>query len=382
MWPPGAMAGVEDQNPASWRRVWSGKVRGSCLGLPRVPFRWLDGLERGSAMTSGDGGGGAPASAPKPVATQCLQSSRCTRCLGGSVGRCWSGWCSVMRRGRASSSALYYGEAAERTRQPQLGSVRRRPRERGTGCGDPGAVSSRVGNQLAWPTASHRRHKTVSTAPHGTWRKAAWSASPGHGAWPTGLRSPPGLRGPARISRGVRTPEGANGDAWQAVEARAHDARARWRQRPAPILFGLRVFKNVELTFLVLNLKISKNESCRATIGLQLSQRATYVLINGLSGNVGRSWQNSRLELPFTARATRFLANLHSKLECPPITKNMFPEITNNFRIGRFWTSIVKFGERARKPNQPFWDLWFWPRFGDFDQGLLCKCVPTHVKHV
>jgi hypothetical protein len=26
MWPPGAMAGVEDQNPASRRRVWPGEV--------------------------------------------------------------------------------------------------------------------------------------------------------------------------------------------------------------------------------------------------------------------------------------------------------------------------------------------------------------------
>jgi hypothetical protein len=43
-----------------------------------------------------------------------------------------------------------------------------------------------------------------------------------------------------------------------------------------------------------------------------------------------------QLELLFTARSTRFLADLHSKLECPPITKNVFPEIMNNFRIGRF----------------------------------------------
>jgi hypothetical protein len=51
------MAGGEEQNPASRRRVWSGKVRGSCLGLPRVPFRWLDGPEKvlvsvGSGLTA------------------------------------------------------------------------------------------------------------------------------------------------------------------------------------------------------------------------------------------------------------------------------------------------------------------------------------------
>jgi hypothetical protein len=38
--------------------------------------------------------------------------------------------------------------------------------------------------------------------------------------------------------------------------------------------------------------KISKNKSCRGAINLQLSQSASYVLINGLSGNVDRSWQN------------------------------------------------------------------------------------------
>jgi hypothetical protein len=36
-------------------------------------------------------------------------------------------------------------------------------------------------------------------------------------------------------------------------------------------------------------MKISKKQSCRGAIDLQLSQRATYVLINGLPGNVDRS---------------------------------------------------------------------------------------------
>jgi hypothetical protein len=46
------------------------------------------------------------------------------------------------------------------------------------------------------------------------------------------------------------------------------------------------------------NLKISKKQSCRGAIDLQLSQRATYVLINGLPGNVDRSCSFS------TARVT------------------------------------------------------------------------------
>jgi hypothetical protein len=52
------------------------------------------------------------------------------------------------------------------------------------------------------------------------------------------------------ISRGVRTLEGTDGDAWQAVKAHAHDARARRHWRPAPVLFGLLLFKNVKLKFL------------------------------------------------------------------------------------------------------------------------------------
>jgi hypothetical protein len=128
-----------------------------------------------------------------------------------------------------------------------------------------------------WGTSWHGQLRRINDTRPCRQRRMARGARPHgppppeHGAWPTGLRSPPGLRGPVRISRGVRTPEGADGDAWQAVQAHAPDARARRHQRPSPILFGLRLFKNVELTFLVRNLKISKNESCRATIGLQLS---------------------------------------------------------------------------------------------------------------
>jgi hypothetical protein len=61
-----------------------------------------------------------------------------------------------------------------------------------------------------------------------------------------------------------------------------------------PVLFHLRRFENAKLPKMATKLKISKNKSCRGAIDLQLSQRASYALINGLSGNVGRSWQNSR----------------------------------------------------------------------------------------
>jgi hypothetical protein len=76
---------------------------------------------------------------------------------------------------------------------------------------------------------------------------------------------------------------------------------ALWSARaPArcAVLFRSAYFKNVELQILECNFQNSKNKSCRGAIDLQLSQRATYVLINGLSGNVGQSCSFS------TARVT------------------------------------------------------------------------------
>jgi hypothetical protein len=82
-----------------------------------------------------------------------------------------------------------------------------------------------------------------------------------------------------------------------APRARARVAAQR-RQRSGPFSSCLAMFKNKKLQFLEYNLKISKNKSCRGAIDLQLSQRATYVLINGLPGNVDRSCSFS------TARVT------------------------------------------------------------------------------
>jgi hypothetical protein len=66
------------------------------------------------------------------------------------------------------------------------------------------------------------------------------------------------------------------------------DARAtRWarrRRRPSQVLFRLSLFEIAKLQKVPTNLKISKNRSCRGAIDLQLSQRATYVLINRFVG--------------------------------------------------------------------------------------------------
>jgi hypothetical protein len=71
-------------------------------------------------------------------------------------------------------------------------------------------------------------------------------------------------------------------------------ALARRRRRPSEVLFRLSLFEIAKLQKSSTNLKISKKQSCRGAIDLQLSQKATYVLINRLPGNVGRSWQKSR----------------------------------------------------------------------------------------
>jgi hypothetical protein len=78
--------------------------------------------------------------------------------------------------------------------------------------------------------------------------------------------------------------------------------RARRRRRPAPVLFRLGLFEIAKLQKSSTHSKISKKQSCRGDIDLQLSERATYVLINGLPGNVGQSCSFS------TARVTVYSA--------------------------------------------------------------------------
>jgi hypothetical protein len=92
-------------------------------------------------------------------------------------------------------------------------------------------------------------------------------------------------------------------------------AGARLAGGLCPLIFRMRTFKIVKLKNFEYNLEISKNGSYRATIGLQLSQRASYVLINRF---VGKRVEDAGIlgpELLFTTRSTRFLANLHSNFE-------------------------------------------------------------------
>jgi hypothetical protein len=83
-------------------------------------------------------------------------------------------------------------------------------------------------------------------------------------------------------------------------------AAALWTAR-APLLFHLRLFKNAKLWILECNMKISINESCRATIGLQLLQSVTYVLVIRLSGIARQSFRFSRRDLVFIRASTLVL---------------------------------------------------------------------------
>jgi hypothetical protein len=100
-------------------------------------------------------------------------------------------------------------------------------------------------------------------------------------------RRPCGRASPPRRMRGICTPESHAGATWMGgmagTRARA-TCLARRRRRAHQVLFHGCTFENAKLTKVATKLTISKNKSCRGAIDLQLSQRATYVLINGFVG--------------------------------------------------------------------------------------------------
>jgi hypothetical protein len=95
--------------------------------------------------------------------------------------------------------------------------------------------------------------------------------------------------GPQRGLPGYRTPENRDHDTWPTRPERTRVLQSAVTTSPGPILFHLALFEIAKLQKVPTKLKISKKQSCKRAIDLQLSQRATYVLINGLPGNVDRS---------------------------------------------------------------------------------------------
>jgi hypothetical protein len=169
-------------------------------------------------------------------------------------------------------------------------------------------------------------------------------------------------------------------------ESPAAHAGATRRARDAggctQILFQVPVFENALLQKEPTNLKISKNKSCRGAIDLQFSQRAMYVLINGLSGNVGRSWQNSRPQVTIHSAFNSIFSQFALKIGMSANYEKCVPG--NNEQLS-YWPILIFYSEiwRTRKKTKStFLRSKVLTMIWDFDQGLLCKFVPNHVKHV
>jgi hypothetical protein len=58
--------------------------------------------------------------------------------------------------------------------------------------------------------------------------------------------------------------------------------------------------------------------------------------VNGLTGNRDEVAGILGPDALFTGTSTQFLANLHSKFECPPIMKIVFPEKRRTFIFADF----------------------------------------------
>jgi hypothetical protein len=129
-------------------------------------------------------------------------------------------------------------------------------------------------------------------------------------------------------------------------------------------------------------LKISKNKSCRGAIDLQLSQRATYVLINGLSGNVGRSCSFSTTQVTVHSVFNSIFGQFSLKIGMSANYEKCVPG--NNEQLS-YWP-ILNFHSEIWRTHKKIESAFLRSRvlttIWDFDQGLFCKCVPNHVKHV
>jgi hypothetical protein len=95
-------------------------------------------------------------------------------------------------------------------------------------------------------------------------------------------------------------------------------------------------------------LKISKNKSCRGAIDLQLSQGATYVLINGLPGNVGRSCSFSTARVTVHSAFNSIFGQFALKIGMSANYEKCVPE--NNEQLS-YWPILNFYSEiwRTRK---------------------------------
>jgi hypothetical protein len=153
---------------------------------------------------------------------------------------------------------------------------------------------------------------------------------------------------------------------------RACDA-ARRRRCSDRFSFHLAQFKNMNLQFLEYNLKISKNKSCRGAIDIQLSQRVTCVLINGLSGNVGRSCSFSTARVTVHSAFNSIFVQFALKIGMSANYEKCVPE--NNEQLS-YWPILNFYSEiwrTCKKTKSAFKEIYGLTVIWDFDQGLLCK---------
>jgi hypothetical protein len=219
-------------------------------------------------------------------------------------------------------------------------------------CVDREDIQLSHGNSWRVHALLQRRHghaRPARVAAHGAGPLGQPSLGATH--WHMILRSSQ-LRAWSNMDKSRRPPEVRGGDAW-CTRPRRESVSA---SAACLFLFDLRLFNRFKLEIFEYKFKIYKNESCRATIGLQPLQKVTYVLLIRLTGKTWRSCIFSTAQNTIHRNFNSVFGKLKLKMWMSTnYEKIVFQEIAKNFCIDWFWTSIVKFGERARKPNQPFW---------------------------
>jgi hypothetical protein len=146
----------------------------------------------------------------------------------------------------------------------------------------------------------------------------------------------PWLAGRGVRSTGLRSPHGAGGSTTEMPRHPYAGARRGRRVADRPCSIPFILFRNCITPKSVNRLENLQNKSCRRAIDLQLSQGVTYVLINHLSGNVGRSWQKFRPQVTVHSAFNSIFGQFALKIGMSINYKKCVPGNNEQLRIGRF----------------------------------------------